>query len=459
MPKQKSALILKQRREDIETASYPTENKHAITLFLDAYDDNVLTVDPPVKANRDTREQTHSTSTQVAYASTLHRTAQWLAEVDTTLLSCTARDLNQIAQGRLNGTHHSVSSDGITQNTVHQNQVAWRSFYQFHDHHHRGFETAVDAGKIILAERDNNSVDERDIFDAEDIQAMREACRNKRDRAVLELLVYTGQRHNALRLLTVKDVRPEEGESGMLYLPDIEYGLKGADGKRPLLGAQKACREWKQAHPTGEPDDAFITHVYEWSGRDIDPGDHLSRDGFGRIPKRIAKRAGVDKPANPHAFRHYFTTMAVAEHGMSFDTVRHLIGHAEGTRELERTYQHLVDDDYIEDAEFNMGIRDEKEASLTPSVCFTCNEPLKPSMKYCPNCGQQYGPEADDLEGEIETLTTEAAFDATTADRKQVVKTFIDGLKNDPELKNQLLALMDDVDADSVEDADGSLSR
>lgn len=460
MPDSKNARLLTNRRDDIKHADYDDADASAILKFLDAYNADALTTKPPIKQSKDRREDTLSTSSRLSYASTLHRTAQWLDAEQTTLLDARARHLNEIAQGRLNGTHPSVDSSGVSQNTVHQNQIAWRSFYQFHRHHPDGAAVTLDPEGIVLADRDTDSVDERDMFSPDEIQEMREACQNKRDRAVLELLIYTGQRHNALRMLRVRDVRPSEGESGMLYLPDIDEGLKGADGKRPLLGAQKACEEWLDAHPTGDPEDAFITHVYEWSGHDaIQPGDHLSRDSFGRIPKRLAQRAGVDKRAHPHQFRHYFVTMAVKEHGMSFDTVRHLIGHAESSRELERTYQHLVDDDYIENAELDMGIRDERDESLTPSQCFTCNEPLQPSHTYCPNCGRAYGPDAEQLDDEIETTTTEAAFHADDEAEKAAVRQFIDGLKENPELKNQLLAAVEESDADSLEEAGDRLSR
>lgn len=435
MAENKTQTWLSNRRSEIEDADYDTTVQRAIIDFLDAYNPDNIRLKPPIVQGKDKRESTLAVSSRLAYASTLHRTAQYVH-----LLDCLARELNLFANERLTGAHETTGDDGVSQNTVHQNQIAWRTFYQFHENHPDGADVTADPEGITLVDREETSVDERDMFTSEEVQAMRAATQNKRDRALLELLIYTGQRHNCLRQLTYDDVRPDKGESGVLYIPDDE-GMKGAQGKRPLLGAQKAARAWRRAHPTQEDDDAFFTHIYDWSGHDdIEPGDHLSRQSFGRIPKRIADRADVDKKANLHNFRHYFCTSAIKDHGMSMDTVRHLLGHAPESRELERTYQHLVDDDHIENAELDMGIQDEKEQSLTPSQCPTCNEPLQPSWSVCPNCEQIIGPDAQRVADEVKDSATQDALEAHTEREKEDLQDLLSILR-DGDTLNQLVAL------------------
>lgn len=443
----KTSEYLSRRREEIQSAAYDPKIQEAILAFLDAYNPDSLRLKPPIQQGKDRREQTLSTSSRLSYASTLHRTAKHI-----NLCDCSVSELNRFADKRLRGDHETVDADGLSQNTIHQNQVAWRAFYRFHANHPDGHGVNVDPDDIVLVDRDETKVDERDMFDPDEIEAMRRACANRRDRALLEMLIYTGQRHNALRMLTLRDVRPNEGESGKLYIPEGE-GMKGAEGKRPLLGAQKAAREWKRSHPTGDPDDAFFTHTYDWSGHDsIEPGDHLSKQAFGRITKRIADRAGVDKPSNPHQFRHYFVTMAISQHGMSMDTVRHLIGHKAGSRELERTYQHLVDEDYIENAELDAGIRDEKTESLTPATCPQCDEPLEPHYDVCPSCRMVFSPKADTARDEAESQIAEHALTATETEEQEAVREVMEKL-DDPEVIGQIARLLEERDVDSVSEA------
>lgn len=443
----KTTEYLQRRRKEIQSADYDSAIQDAIIDFLDAYNPDSLRLEPPIQQGNDRREQTLSPSSRLSYASTLHRTATHVNLVD-----APAAALNRFADQRLRGDHETVDADGLSQNTIHQNQVAWRAFYRFHQNHPDGHNVTADPDDIVLVDRSETTVDERDMFDPDEIEAMRRACQNRRDRALLEMLIYTGQRHNALRMLTCRDVRPNEGESGKLYIPEGE-GMKGADGKRPLLGAQKAAREWKRSHPTGNPSDAFFTHTYDWSGHDtIEPGDHLSKQAFGRITKRIADRANVDKPANPHQFRHYFVTMAISKHGMSMDTVRHLIGHNAGSRELERTYQHLVDEDYIENAELDTGIRTERNESLTPATCPRCDEPLEPHYDVCPSCRMIFSPKADTAREEAESQIAEEALQATDEREQKQAKELMEML-DDPEVIGQLARALEEHDAESFDDA------
>jgi site-specific recombinase XerD len=423
MATDKTSQWLSDRIADVKDADYRQKVKDAILDFHHAYNPDSFHIEPPMKQQGTEREPSHTVSSQLQYISVLHRTAQW---VD--LIEATARDLNLIAQQRKTGKHDSTKDDGLSTNTIHADQTSWRTFYRFHDQHPEGAATNVDPDDIVLVDRDTSSVDERDMFDSDEIKALREATQNKRDRALLEFLIFTGQRHNALRKLKVRDIQPDEGQSGKLYIPD-EEGMKGAEGKRPLLGAEKAARDWLDSHPTGEPDDAFFTHVYDWSGHDnISPGDHLSRDSIGNIPQRIGDRAGVEKPCNPHNFRHYFVTMAVANHGMSMDTVRHLIGHAPGSRELEETYQHLVDEDHIKSAELDMGIRESRSESFTPAKCFTCNEPLQPEWNSCPNCSRIYGPEVEEAKDDAKSRKTDAATEITDSEKMEQLMSLMEAM-------------------------------
>jgi len=87
----------------------------------------------------------------------------------------------------------------------------------------------------------------------------------------------------------------------------------------------------------------------------------LSQSNIRRRLKNIAEEADIDKPPNPHNFRHYFVTVCKRDYDMDEATIKHLIGHGPESTIMESTYQHLSDDDHIEAAEVAAGLRDEEE--------------------------------------------------------------------------------------------------
>lgn len=238
----------------------------------------------------------------------------------------------------------------------------------------------------VTSERSDSSIDPRTVLTPTEFHDMRANASNMRDKALIDLLGYTGQRLRVIQTLRIRDVDPEEG---VWHMPDSD-GLKGADktgSKRPLLGARKAVSEWIDMHPTQDPDDHLITTREGYGTSRGDVGGEISQQSIRYALKQAAERAGINKPVNPHAFRHFFVTTCKTQYDMDDGTVKHLIGHTEGSNVMETTYRHLSDDDHIEAAEEAFGIGTDDEESLTPPVCPTCNAPLAPSMASCPSAG------------------------------------------------------------------------
>jgi integrase len=57
-------------------------------------------------------------------------------------------------------------------------------------------------------------------------------------------------------------------------------------------------------------------------------GHRLDRHGAGRIVRRVARRAGITKPAGPHTLRHAFITAAL-DAGVSLRDVQEAASHAD----------------------------------------------------------------------------------------------------------------------------------
>lgn len=414
-----------------EEGQISTTERDLIIEFLDANDPNRHMFQMP-------DGKTKAPGTLARYARNIGRVAR---DLEPDLTEITAKQINQLMQGYLTGEVESAKDEGLTKGSVSKTQGPMRRFYLYHD------ELGIEPEDIIISKPDNKTVDPRDIFDSEDIQALREAAKNRgaRDACIVDLLLYTGQRRSAILNLRLKDVKPDEG---VFFLNEEEGDLKGASGKRPLLGAQKAARDWKRQHPTGVPEDFLITHKVDQSYREdnddleaVKSGDKLNPTTIYTTLQKIGNEAEVDKPCNSHNFRHAFVTHAIKEYDMSPDTVKHLIGHKPGSTVLESTYSHLTDEDYIEKAEEATGIREpEQNSPLTPSVCDRCSEPLDGDFRVCPYCGYTYSPDAAKTKEQIDETMWEGKSEAEPGTEvSEGVDELRKLLKENPEAVEQLL--------------------
>lgn len=284
--------------------------------------------------------------------------------------------------------------DELSSDYVGQIQSAIKAFYRWSEDHD------VDPEAIAVSTTSEPAIDEQSILSPTEFHAIRDEAEDARARCIIDLFGFTGQRIRVIQTLRVGDVKPDDGPTGRYRLNRDADGLKGADKamtRRPLLGAKASVRDWLSFHPTMDPDDYLITTRPTTSRGE--PGSMVAQNTIRRAIKKAADRAGVDKPVNPHAFRHFFATTAVRDYGMDPDVVRRLLGHGSGSRIMETTYRHLNDDDVIADAEESYpGVEleegDQQENPLTPPICPTCSRPLD-GHKECPQCGELFGPDSD----------------------------------------------------------------
>ena len=354
-------------------APIPRDNADRIVELASAMDDTTVRHQ---YVNANGIAQTFEPNTARIYVSNLRRVAQQGVDL-------TATDVDEI-NDYATDLH---DERGLSLSTVTTYQSAFSAFFRYHA------DLGIDPNDVDVFVPDSTPRhDERDVFTDADLAAMRDACREPRDRAMLELLVFTGQRINAIRTLRVGDMHPE---TGVFYLNEDADGLKGADSrglKRPLFGSRKYVRDWIGYHPFGDDPDAWL-FIGNPSNPESDPTKPWS---WGAIRKRlvqVADRADVDKPVNPHAFRHYFVTTMRRDYGLDSDTLRALLGVAVDSNILETTYSHVTNDEYVEKAEVAVGYRDEPDdltKPLTPDACPTCGELLESHWYRCPACGELF---------------------------------------------------------------------
>jgi len=401
------------KAEDKEHIS-PEEAEY-IREWLDAKDkDKISTPDPD--GNELEKQSLNS------YGDNVRLTAKRL---DQSLLEADTDQINQFMEKQL---------ERVSKTTVQLYQCAIVSFYRYHR------DLNVDPDKVYIVKDEPTKVDETDIFDREDIEAMRNVIPNDRDRAIFELALNTGQRIRALQSLRVKDVKPQEG---IFYLNDSVTGLKGADTqsrKRPLLGARQACLDWLGKHPTAdEPESAFITHLPKYEHRYGDRfGEALSAQHINKRLRLIGEDAEIDKPTNVHNFRHSFVTIAKRDYDLDDSTIKFIIGHSKSSSVMETTYSHLTADDHISKAEVGAGIKEKEESStLTPEICPTCYQNLPPEAKACPNCGEIFTPDAQAAKDKIEDDIYDSKGEAE-GEEENALDQMKELLKDNPELIAEL---------------------
>ena len=352
--------------------------------------------------------------------------------------------------------------EGKAKTTLQGYQAAAQAFYRYHDH------LGIDPNDIHnYTEKSEPRHDERDMFTEEDIKSLRQAVAETktptRNRAFLELLIFTGQRLGALISLRIGDV---DLENGYIYLnedyADEHDGLKGATQrgkKRPMFGAKKYVRDWIQYHPKGgdNPDpDAwlFIGDPSHWK---TDPDDHWAKVSADNALRRMRGYAEVDKPVNAHNFRHYCATVLYRDYDLDRDTIRMLLGHVRGSSALEEIYSHLFDDDYIQRAEEQLGYKEKEERNpFTPETCPTCGEILDEGDKACSNCGSVFTPDAESVVlNESDEKIRESYREADDSEQLEQVQTaddLLNSVKEDSELKSKLVDELKDEILDELEE-------
>jgi integrase len=388
--------------------------------YLDAFDGQELSV--PVPEGEDSYSY-RSLKTKC------HMLKKCARRLDGDLADADAEVLNEYLTAMLSGSHPDVKDDGYAQNTVRNHAGTLRRLFEYHG--------TIEKTDIAMPDKEETSVDPTDMFTSEEIDALRDAAPNARDQCILDLLLYTGQRLTAIQTLRIKDVFPEEGRFRLN--PEAD-GLKGAEGTRPLLGATASVKRWLQHHPASDdPEAALITCLPSSSGGTA--GEPLHGTQIQRRIKKIGEKVDIDKPVNPHNFRHNFVTLAKRDYGLSDSQIKHLIGHRPDSNVMNTTYSHLTDEEVATNVAVEAGFEEsEDESPLSPPVCPTCDEPLPDNARACSMCGDTFTPDAKAAQRDIEDMLYEGRAEAEDDDVADTIDSLRKEIRENPEMKQAILA-------------------
>ena len=353
----------------------------------------------------------------------------------------------------------------------------------------------------VSSKRSNETLPQ-DLLTKQEVEKQIQAAKNPRDRALIALLYETGARIGEMIDLTVGDIEDRrhgkkvtiEGKTGARRLPLVEsvpYLNKWLNAHPdPRKDAPLWCRTQQRGptetlNPT-EVDDLTEVHgigaemarrlayVDIETGTDladrtaddlahligVDPGkaqrwlDQFDPDanlgdleplGYRYIRREILKknmdRAGIDKPSNPHHYRHSRASYLANE--MTESQLCEWFGWVQAS-DVPARYVHLSGRDIDRAYDQLHGIVEEDEDEDDPNVtkCARCSELNEPRAVYCQRCGFEIDQElAEAVEAEVggDVKADYKGLDPAAANKIEKVEA-LDRLLNDKEVREVLAA-------------------
>ena len=148
-------------------------------------------------------------------------------------------------------------------------------------------------------------------FTEEEVLQMKEACRNVRERAIIDFLYSSGCRASEVCNIKLSEVDFDRREV-------IIHG-KGSKERIVYFDAETKYHLLKYMK-THKPDVEYLFYAYQY------PHKKLERSALSWIVKNVADRAGVEN-AYPHRFRRTIATRLL-DRGMPIEQVKVFLGHA-----------------------------------------------------------------------------------------------------------------------------------
>jgi site-specific recombinase xerD len=152
----------------------------------------------------------------------------------------------------------------------------------------------------------------KEVISDEEIEKMRDKCKNLRDLAIIDLLYSTGIRIGELVRLNIDDIDFEEREC-------IVFG-KGDKERRVYFDAKTKIHLMSYINSRSDTNPALFVTLDA-------PYDRLQISGVEIRLRRLGRELGINK-VHPHKFRRTMATRAI-DKGMPIEQVQKLLGHSQ----------------------------------------------------------------------------------------------------------------------------------
>jgi integrase len=380
---------------------------------LDRLDEFTDTDRPRVKRFVEKKDGDVTDGTLATYLRNLRMAArahdQPLVELDEATMDALTYELRHGNYGH--------GGDGYSNDSIRNIEFAVRAFLKVIDGH-------AWAADYELTSPADSKVRPEDMLRGEDINALTSAAHNLRDVALIEFLADTGVRLSLVGSLRVGDVDLEGPKATYTPNPNAR-GLKGAAIRDyPIIDAKGVLRSYvRQTHPRPDRDDVALFHCIPGHGNPIDGDGALTPTAIRNQLRRAADNAGLDKPVNPHNFRHSAITRMRRE-GYDRGEIESRV-HWTVDSDMWATYEHIASAEHNQAIWERAGVvEDDDGPEPERRPCGTCMEPVAPHHDYCQACGAAVSKRARDLEDEgKDDLDSDLVVVEMPDGRKRVVET------------------------------------
>jgi integrase/recombinase XerD len=225
--------------------------------------------------------------------------------------------LNQVQRVHIVHFLTFLKEQGKSAKTLARHIASIRAFHQFLL---RNQTTNQDPSVLIEIPKSERSIPK--ILSLQEVEKLLEIPRGHehfalRDKAMLEILYATGIRVSELIQMDVAHVNLTMGFVTIIGKSDKERII-------PIGGP--AAEALKRYLEHGRPH--FISKYQDYSLFLNHQGKRLTRQGFWKILKKLAKEAGIENDLTPHTLRHSFATHLL-QNGADLKAVQEMLGHAD----------------------------------------------------------------------------------------------------------------------------------
>ncbi len=250
-----------------------------------------------------------SENTMVSYQRDLKKFVAFLQAQD-------VLDMKRVTQTNLNSYVLYLEKEGFTPATVSRNIASIKAFYHFL---FREGMVTEDISDVLRAPKIEKKIP--GIMSAKQVAKLLEqpsgtSPKERRDKAMLELLYATGIRVSELISLRIMDINLQ---MGFIVCRDADKERIIPFGKQARKALLQYIEDARETLLQDKNDPLLFVNC---------SGSAMSRQGFWKLIKYYARKAGIEDEIAPHTLRHSFAAHLV-ENGADLRSVQEMLGHSD----------------------------------------------------------------------------------------------------------------------------------